>query len=143
MWIHIVIFMIILGFLLACRAGWIQAEPLGGCRSLRLFLAVAAGGNILGMAFTMTGGSPAVYDDGFRIEKGSGGIHEEEFQVAASGEEMETVRIQVPEKETEEEEAPAETEEAEEESNFLSCKLVVWRWGKSRYCNYSTSGISD
>ncbi len=57
-----------------------------------------------------------MYDDGLRIEKGSGGIHEEEFQVAASGEEMETVRIQVPEKETEEEEAPAETEEAEEES---------------------------
>lgn len=36
-----------------------------------------------------------------------------------------------------------EAEEAEEESDFLSCKLVVWRWGKSRYCNYSTSGISD
>lgn len=35
-----------------------------------------------------------------------------------------------------------EAEEAEEESDFLSCKLVVWRWGKSRYCNYSTSGIS-
>ena len=48
MWIHIVIFMIILGFLLACRAGWIQAEPLGGRYSLRLFVAVAACGNIPG-----------------------------------------------------------------------------------------------
>lgn len=132
MWIHIVIFMIILGFLLACRAGWIQAEPLGGCRSLRLFLAVAAGGNILGMAFTMTGGSPAVYDDGFRIEKGSGGIHEEEFQVAASGEEMETVRIQVPEKETEEEEAPAETEEAEEESRERRIREMVEEYNSQK-----------
>lgn len=132
MWIHIVIFMIILGFLLACRAGWIQAEPLGGRRSLRLFLAVAAGGNILGMAFTMTGGSPAVYDDGLRIEKGSGGIHEEEFQVAASGEEMETVRIQVPEKETEEEEAPAETEEAEEESRERRIREMVEEYNSQK-----------
>ena len=132
MWIHIVIFMIILGFLLACRAGWIQAEPLGGRYSLRLFLAVAAGGNILGMAFTMTGGSPAVYDDGLRIEKGSGGIHEEEFQVAASGEEMETVRIQVPEKETEEEEAPAETEEAEEESRERRIREMVEEYNSQK-----------
>lgn len=132
MWIHIVIFMIILGFLLACRAGWIQAEPLGGRRSLRLFLAVAAGGNILGMAFTMTGGSPAVYADGLRIEKGSGGIHEEEFQVAASGEEMETVRIQVPEKETEEEEAPAETEEAEEESPERRIREMVEEYNSQK-----------
>ena len=132
MWIHIVIFMIILGFLLACRAGWIQAEPLGGRYSLRLFVAVAACGNILGMAFTMTGGSPAVYDDGFRIEKGSGGIHEEEFQVAASGEEMETVRIQVPEKETEEEEAPAETEEAEEESRERRIREMVEEYNSQK-----------
>ena len=132
MWIHIVIFMIILGFLLACRAGWIQAEPLGGRYSLRLFLAVAAGGNILGMAFTMTGGSPAVYDDGLRIEKGSGGIHEEEFQVAASGEEMETVRIQVPEKETGEEEAPAETEEAEEESRERRIREMVEEYNSQK-----------
>ena len=132
MWIHIVIFMIILGFLLACRAGWIQAEPLGGRYSLRLFLAVAAGGNILGMAFTMTRGSPAVYDDGLRIEKGSGGIHEEEFQVAASGEEMETVRIQVPEKETEEEEAPAETEEAEEESRERRIREMVEEYNSQK-----------
>lgn len=132
MWIHIVIFMIILGFLLACRAGWIQAEPLGGHYSLRLFVAVAACGNILGMAFTMTGGSPAVYDDGLRIEKGSGGIHEEEFQVAASGEEMETVRIQVPEKETEEEEAPAETEEAEEESRERRIREMVEEYNSQK-----------
>lgn len=132
MWIHIVIFMIILGFLLACRASWIQAEPLGGRYSLRLFLAVAAGGNILGMAFTMTGGSPAVYDDGLRIEKGSGGIHEEEFQVAASGEEMETVRIQVPEKETGEEEAPAETEEAEEESRERRIREMVEEYNSQK-----------
>lgn len=132
MWIHIVIFMIILGFLLACRAGWIQAEPLGGRRSLRLFVAVAAGGNILGMAFTMTGGSPAVYDDGLRIEKGSGGIHEEEFQVAASGEEMETVRIQVPEKETEEKEAPADTEEAEEESRERRIREMVEEYNSQK-----------
>ena len=132
MWIHIVIFMIILGFLLACRAGWIQAEPLGGRYSLRLFVAVAACGNILGMAFTMTGGSPAVYDDGLRIEKGSGGIHEEEFQVAASGEEMETVMIQVPEKETEEEEAPAETEEAEEESRERRIREMVEEYNSQK-----------
>lgn len=132
MWIHIVIFMIILGFLLACRAGWIQAEPLGGRYSLRLFVAVAACGNILGMAFTMTGGSPAVYDDGLRIEKGSGGIHEEEFQVAASGEEMETVRIQVPEKETEEKEAPADTEEAEEESRERRIREMVEEYNSQK-----------
>lgn len=73
-----------------------------------------------------------MYDDGLRIEKGSGGIHEEEFQVAASGEEMETVRIQVPEKETEDKEAPADTEEAEEESRERRIREMVEEYNSQK-----------
>ena len=51
---------------------------------------------------------------------------------AASGEEMETVRIQVPEKETEEEEAPAETEEAEEESRERRIREMVEEYNSQK-----------
>ena len=86
MWIHLVIFMLTAGFLLACRAGWIRTEPLGGRNGIRLFCAVAVLGNILGMAFTVRNGSAAVYDRGYKLEKETSGIYEEEFQVTVDGE---------------------------------------------------------
>ena len=96
MWIHLVIFMLTAGFLLACRAGWIRTEPLGGRNGIRLFCAVAVLGNILGMAFTVRNGSAAVYDRGYKLEKETSGIYEEEFQVTVDGDGAGSVRIQVP-----------------------------------------------
>lgn len=113
MWIHLVIFMLTAGFLLACRAGWIRTEPLGGRNGIRLFCAVAVLGNILGMAFTVRNGSAAVYDRGYKLEKETSGIYEEEFQVTVDGDGTGSVRIQVPGKETEEEDAPSEPAEPE------------------------------
>ena len=115
MWIHIVIFILTLGFWLACRAGWVQTEPLGGRKGLRLFLAVAVGGNLLGAAYTLTEGAPAVYTSGHRLEKDTSGMYEQEFRLSVGGGESETVRVRIPEKETEEEpELPAETEAEED-----------------------------
>ena len=48
MWVHIVIFVIILLLLLGWRMKWIPSSGIGGKEGIRLFAMVAVTGNLLG-----------------------------------------------------------------------------------------------
>ena len=103
MWVHIVIFVIILLLLLGWRMKWIPSSEIGGKEGIRLFAMVAVTGNLLGMMLT-AGSGEQVYSRGYRLEKEDTGSYEKEFMVSVDGEEPVSMYIQVPEKELEEQE---------------------------------------
>ena len=96
MWVHIVIFMVILGAVLAGKLGRLPpwAENTEG---QKLFILVALAGNIVGMLLTLQSGGGTVYSSGYRMEKEETGAYEEKFIVSVDGKETE------PEKELSEE----------------------------------------
>lgn len=115
MWIHVVIFMLALGFVLVQKAGWIKMELPGEKNNLRLFLVIVLCTNLLGIAFTIARGREEVLPDDFRLEKETSGIYEEEFYVSFSEGDEEKITIPVPGRETDEEqEIPGETDLPEE-----------------------------
>ena len=68
MWVHVVIFIMILCALAGWKKGWIPSSGIGGKDGIRLFAAVALSGNLLGMILT-TGNGGQVYSQGYRLEK--------------------------------------------------------------------------
>ena len=109
MWVHVVIFVMILCALIGWKKGWIPSSGIGGKEGIRLFAAVAISGNLLGMILT-AGNGGQVYPQGYRLEKEDTGSYEKEFMVSVDGEKPVSMYIQVPEKEQEEQE---EQEDAE------------------------------
>ena len=105
MWVHIVIFIILLCALAGWKKGWIPSSGIGGKEGIRLFMVVAISGNLLGMILT-AGNGRQVYPQGYRLEKEDTGSYEKEFMVSVDGEEPVSMYIQVPEKELEEQEEP-------------------------------------
>ena len=103
MWVHIVIFIILLCALAGWEKGWIPSSGIGGKEGIRLFMVVAISGNLLGMILT-AGNGRQVYPQGYRLEKEDTGSYEKEFMVSVDGEEPVSMYIQVPEKELEEQE---------------------------------------
>ena len=103
MWIHVVIFVMILCALTGWKKGWIPSSGIGGKDGIRLFAVVAIAGNLLGMILTLQNGGQ-VYPQGYRLEKEDTGSYEKEFMVSVDGEEPVSMYIQVPEKELEEQE---------------------------------------
>ena len=101
MWVHIVIFIILLCALAGWEKGWIPSSGIGGKEGIRLFMVVAISGNLLGMILT-AGNGRQVYPQGYRLEKEDTGSYEKEFMVSVDGEEPVSMYIQVPEKELEE-----------------------------------------
>ena len=102
MWIHILIFIILAGFWIAWKCGWISAEIWNDASSRKWFLAVAFLGNLLGMLLTLQKGTAVIYENGHRLEKIESGSYEEVFQVRIEGEGEERLYVQIPEKETQE-----------------------------------------
>ena len=100
MWVHIVIFMVILGAVLAGKLGrlppWTE-----NTEGQKLFILVALAGNIVGMLLTLQSGGGTVYSSGYRMEKEETGAYEEKFIVSVDGKESGSLYVQVPEKETE------------------------------------------
>ena len=103
MWVHVVIFVMILCALTGWKKGWIPSSGIGGKDGIRLFAVVAIAGNLLGMILTLQNGGQ-VYPQGYRLEKEDTGSYEKEFMVSVDGEESVSMYIQVPEKELEEQE---------------------------------------
>ena len=132
MCIHIVLFMLTFGFLILHKAGWIRLEALKDKNSLRLFLAVAFCGNLLGMAFTIMGNGENIHSGGFRLEKETSGMYEEEFRVSVAGEKEETVRIQVPGKEEADSEPEQEEKETEEDRYRKELLEMVEQYNQDR-----------
>ena len=87
MWVHVVIFVMILCALTGWKKGWIPSIA----------------GNLLGMILTLQNGGQ-VYPQGYRLEKEDTGSYEKEFMVSVDGEEPVSMYIQIPEKELEEQE---------------------------------------
>lgn len=122
MWVHIAIFMLILGTMLMHRVGWITLEFLSDKKGRYLFLIVAVCGNLLGIAVTMTDKSGIVDTQNYRIPKEEAGTYEEEYLVSVDGEKSEILKIQIPEKEAEEksdqETVPEESPESIRQKEF-------------------------
>lgn len=111
MWIHIVIFMVILGGTIAWKLRWIPLEGITDVKSRRLFLVVAIGGNCLGLFLTMQGGCGTFSREGYRFAK-EAGMREKKLLVTIDGK-KESVYIQIPEKEAMEEEIEEKSQESE------------------------------
>lgn len=110
MWVHIVIFVMILCVLIGWKKGWIPSSGIGGREGIRLFAAVAISGNLLGMILT-AGNGGQVYPQGYRLKKEETGSYEKKFMVSVDGEDQGTMYIQIPEKELEEQEEPQQSKE--------------------------------
>lgn len=110
MWIHIVIFMVIIGAFLAGKLGRLPPWA-GNAEGQKLFILVALAGNIIGMLLTFQNGGGAVYSSGYRMEKEETGAYEEKFIVSVDGKNVGSLYVQVPEKETEKSGEEPETEE--------------------------------
>lgn len=115
MWVHIVIFMVILGAFLAGKLGRLPPWA-DNAEGQKLFVLVALAGNIIGMLLTFQSGGGTVYSSGYRMEKEETGVYEEKFMVSVDGKEAGTLYVQIPEKETEESgEEPETNKELSEE----------------------------
>lgn len=115
MWVHIVIFMVILGAFLAGKLGRLPPWA-DNAEGQKLFVLVALTGNIIGMLLTFQSGGGTVYSSGYRMEKEETGVYEEKFMVSVDGKEAGTLYVQIPEKETEESgEEPETNKELSEE----------------------------
>ena len=102
MWLHIVIFVILLLLTVCSTLGWIHVENIGTVKGRKMFLVVALAGNITGGLLTWTKGGGQVFEDGYELKKEEN-AYEEKFMVSVEGEKTGSVYVQIPEKELEKE----------------------------------------
>ena len=102
MWLHIVIFVILLLLTVCSTLGWIHVENIGTAKGRKMFLVVALAGNITGGLLTWTKGGGQVFEEGYELKKEES-AYEEKFMVSVEGEETGSVYVQIPEKELEKE----------------------------------------
>ena len=126
MWIHILIFMVILGVFLAGKMGRLPPEE------KKLFIRIALTGNIIGMLLTFQSGGDKVYSSGYRMEKEETGAYEEKFKVSVDGEEAGSLYVQVPEKETEGSEEEPETELSEEQQREKELQDMIAQYNQKK-----------
>ena len=69
MWLHIVIFVILLLLTVCSTLGWIHVENIGTAKGRKMFLVVALAGNITGGLLTWTKGGGQVFEDGYELKK--------------------------------------------------------------------------
>ena len=133
MWIHILIFMVILGVFLAGKLGRLPPEA-GNPGEQKLFILVALAGNIIGMLLTFQSGGGTVYSSGYRMEKEETGAYEEKFMVSVDGKEAGSLYVQVPEKETEgsEEEPETETKLSEEQQREKELQDMIVQYNQKK-----------
>lgn len=132
MWVHVVIFVMILCALTGWKKGWLPSSGIGGKEGIRLFAAVAISGNLLGMILT-AGNSGQVYSQGYRLEKEDTGSYEKKFMVSVDGEEPVSMYIQVPEKELEEQETSKQNKKlTEKEQAQKELAEVVSRYNEQK-----------
>ena len=131
MWIHIVIFMVILGAFLAGKLGRLPPWA-GNAEGQKLFILVALAGNIIGMLLTVQSGGGTVYSSGYRMEKEETGAYEEKFKV--DGKKAGSLYVQVPEKETEKsgEEPETEKELSEEQQREKELQDMIVQYNQKK-----------
>lgn len=130
MWVHIVIFVLTIGMVIAWKAGWLKLDGLDDRNGRRLFLLAAIGGNLLGMAITLGSGTAVTYTEGHRLKKEESGSYEQEFLVSVDGEEAGRMYVQIPEKETEEEIVEQEEELSPQEQQAQALREAVSQYNQ-------------
>lgn len=131
MWLHIVIFVIILLVMAGWKIGWIPTEGFGDADSRKLFVLVALAGNLIGLALTLTDGGGKVYSEGYGLKKEENS-YEEKFMVSVDGEETGSLCIQVPEKELEQKEELDQEILTEEESRRQKLLETVTKYNEEK-----------
>ena len=140
MWIHIVIFMVILGAFLAGKLGRLPPWA-GNAEGQKLFILVALAGNIIGMLLTLQSSGGTVYSSGYRMEKEETGAYEKKFMVSVDGQESGSLYVQVPEKETEETGEKPETKKelSEEQQRGKELQDMIVQYNQKKNCLLYTS----
>ena len=133
MWVHIVIFMLILGAFLAGKLGRLPPWA-DNAEGQKLFVLVALAGNIIGMLLTFQSGGGTVYSSGYRMEKEETGAYEEKFMVSVDGKKSGSLYVQVPEKETEEsgEEPETKKELSEEQQREKELQDMIVQYNQKK-----------
>lgn len=134
MWIHIVVFVIILAAFAGWKKGWIPSDGIGGKEGIRLFVLVALAGNLLGLVMTCRNGGGQIDSQDYRLEKEDTGSYEKEFMVSVDGEKADSLYVQIPQKELEKREEPVQDakELSEEELRRMKLKDAVANYNQQR-----------
>ncbi|MBQ0000019.1 MAG: type II secretion system F family protein [Clostridiales bacterium] len=103
MWIHVILFLLILIIAVLWFMGWLHLEGLDDEKGRKLFLLVALLGNLFGMVLTLSSGGMG---EGYRLVKEEDLTYEQKFQVSIEGGESGQLYVQIPEKNLKEEEEP-------------------------------------
>ena len=113
MWIHILVFILILAVVIAWKMDWLHLQGMDDPAGKKLFVLAALAGNCLGMMLTITNQTELSQDWDYKLEKKEEISYEEEFMVSVEGRQDYSLRIQIPEKESEE--SPWTSTEEEDE----------------------------
>ena len=132
MWIHLLIFLLILVLALAEKTGWLRVDGITDGKGWKLFLLVAVLGNLLGMLLTMAGTSQRETADRFRREEDSS--YEKEFDVSVEDGDSAKISVQIPEKDTQGEEDRSQELEAGAGNRSLQQEILdeVIRYNQER-----------
>lgn len=132
MWVHIIIFVLILAAAAGWKKGWLPSENPGNEKGRKLFLLVAVCGNVLGMLLTVRDGNGQLQE--YRLKKEETGSYEEKMVVFVEGEESLSLYVQIPEKETEEEGGGETVQESfsPEEERLRELQEVISRYNQEK-----------
>ena len=98
MWLHIVIFVILLLLTVCSTLGWIHVENIGTAKGRKMFLVVALAGNITGGLLTWTKGGGQVFEDGYELKKEENAYEEKFTEKNAPAEEAPEIEKPKPQK---------------------------------------------
>ena len=118
MWIHLVIFLLLILLVISVKAGWIDLEGLTDGQGWRLFLLVAFAGNLLGLALTLTG-IDSENEVSTRFKREENNPYEKKFEVCVEGKEPVNITVQIPPKESED----TETQEMKASETSMDKRL--------------------
>ena len=134
MQVHILIFLLLAGCMIAGKAGWIHLPGEQAVQGFRLFLLVASAGNILGLIVTVSNQNSEDFRQGYRMIKEETGAYEEVLTVETDGEKT-TITVEIPQKETESPEKEEEEENllTEEEKQRQELQAIIDEYNQKRY----------
>ena len=134
MQVHILIFLLLAGCMIAGKAGWIHLSGEQAVQGFRLFLLVASAGNILGLIVTVSNQNSEDFRQGYRMIKEETGAYEEVLTVETDGEKT-TITVEIPQKETESPEKEEEEENplTEEEKQRQELQAIIDEYNQKRY----------
>ena len=125
MWIHVVIFLLLIGVVVLWRLGWIPRDELADKKSRQMFVLLVLAGNLLGLSLTYKDLDRSLGEEAKLPRKGS--TYEEELVLTVEGEDPLLMPVKVPMREEEEvEEEKEEMDEEEIQRKELSQSILAY-----------------